>query len=499
MTLSTAGAVATQSLGTVSNQISVVSRNISGANSPGVNAKTALLVTSDNGAAEVAGVGRAANSALFRSLLVANAAQGAAATLSNGLDQIDRFLNISTSSAIDVSNNRSPAAFITQLTGALQAYSASPTNETSAQLALSAAQEVVASLNDATIATQQLRQQADAQIATSVADVNEILAKFQTVNREIVLGSASGADIADALDRRDILLTQLSQQIGITTVTRPNNDMVIYTDSGVTLFETTPRAVTFQTTATLAPGVAGTAIDIDGVRVTGSPASALALRSGALYGLTQLRDVAAPQFQDQLDEIARGLIVAFAETDQTGGGAPALPGLFTYAGAGATPGPALIPGLAGQIVVNANVDPAYGGVLTRLRDGGISNPGNPAYVYNASGGAGYAGRLIELANASGAPQAFDPAAGLGASGSLNGFSADSIGWLAAQRQQAGKATSYQDAMVTQTTQALSNATGVNLDDQMSQMLALENSYQASAKLLETINALFSTLFNAIRA
>jgi flagellar hook-associated protein 1 len=33
---------------------------------------------------------------------------------------------------------------------------------------------------------------------------------------------------------------------------------------------------------------------------------------------------------------------------------------------------------------------------------------------------------------------------------------------------------------------------------MSQMLALENSYQASAKLLETVNSMFDSLFAAIR-
>ena len=36
--------------------------------------------------------------------------------------------------------------------------------------------------------------------------------------------------------------------------------------------------------------------------------------------------------------------------------------------------------------VNASVDPAQGGDPTLLRDGGIS--GNPAYVYNATGGSG---------------------------------------------------------------------------------------------------------------
>jgi len=45
MNLSSAGAIANQSLGAVSNQISVVSRNISGVNTPGYSAKTALLST----------------------------------------------------------------------------------------------------------------------------------------------------------------------------------------------------------------------------------------------------------------------------------------------------------------------------------------------------------------------------------------------------------------------------------------------------------------------
>ncbi len=33
--------------------------------------------------------------------------------------------------------------------------------------------------------------------------------------------------------------------MGISTITRAGNDMVIYTDGGATLFETTPRTVTF--------------------------------------------------------------------------------------------------------------------------------------------------------------------------------------------------------------------------------------------------------------
>ena len=52
-------------------------------------------------------------------------------------------------------------------------------------------------------------------------------------------------------------------------------------------------------------------------------------------------------------------------------------------------------------------------------------------------------------------------------------------------------------MLTRAAQALSNASGVNLDDEMAHMLSLENAYQASAKLLSTANAMFASLFAAI--
>jgi flagellar hook-associated protein 1 FlgK len=45
--------------------------------------------------------------------------------------------------------------------------------------------------------------------------------------------------------------------------------------------------------------------------------------------------------------------------------------------------------------------------------------------------------------------------------------------------------------------ALSNAVGVNLDNEYAQQLQLEQSYQASSKLLNVVNTLYKTLFDAI--
>ena len=130
-----------------------------------------------------------------------------------------------------------------------------------------------------------------------------------------------------------------------------------------------------------------------------------------------------------------------------------------------------------------------------MRDGGIS--GNAAYVYNTQGLSGFTDRLLELSDAASVKQNFDSSAQLDTSTTLNGFAAASVGWIGALRQNITRETTYQGAIVSQSTQALSNATGVNLDDQMAHMLTLENAYQVSAKLLQTINTIYDELFAAI--
>ncbi len=493
MTLSIAGMIANTSLGTISKEIGILSRNVSNANTPGYSARIAQTSTGSVGSAEVDSVTRATNPALFRSQLEATSGGAQSSVVNDGLARIAQLLNTDGNGA-----GSSPSSFIGKLSSALQLYDASPADTTTATGVVTAAKDLANSLNSATTLVQGVRQDADQKIAGSVANINSILSKFEDVNNQIVSGTGQKADVTDLLDQRDTLLTQLSSEIGIRTVVRPNNDMMIYTDSGVTLFETTPRSVTFQANPALSAGAAGNAVYVDGVQVTGKSDFATSIHSGNLAGLTQLRDNIAPAYQSQLDEIARGLVSAFSESDQTGAGAPPLPGLFTYPGATGVPGATVIPGLAGQIQVNANVDPSQGGDPTRIRDGGISNPGNPAYNYNSSGGTLFTGRIQQLIASLSTAQSFDPNAGLSANASLTDFATLSDGWLAAQKQQANSANTYQQAMLSQSTEALSNAVGVNLDSQMAKMLDLENSYQATAKLLATINSLYTSLFSAIR-
>jgi flagellar hook-associated protein 1 FlgK len=264
----------------------------------------------------------------------------------------------------------------------------------------------------------------------------------------------------------------------------------------VTLFQDTARTVSFTPTPTLVDGANGGAVTVNGVPITGAN-SPMPIHSGALAGYATIRDTLAPEYQAQLDQVAGGLINAFAESDQSATPTlPSLPGLFTTAGATSLPPMSAPTGLAAAIEVNPSVDPSQGGNPNRLRDGGISDPGNPAYTYNTTGAASYTGRIQELVGEISATQSFDPSAGLDSSASLTDYANASVSWLQAQNQQASAASSYQNAVATQAASALSNATGVNLDAEMTNMLNLENSYASTAKLLTTVTSMFTALLQA---
>src|ERR1700677_1702245 len=503
MTLSSAYNIINSAFAVTAAQSATIARNITNASTPGYSREIANVVDNPYGGADVASITREANSALLDQVNSSTSESASQSAISVGLATLAQTVSDSataTSASGATQSGASPSAMLANLQSALSTYAADPSNESVGQAVVSAASDLTTSLNNGAAAVQQVREQADAGIATSVASINSLLNQFTQVNATIVSGLQSGANISAAQDSEDSILTQLSQQVGISTTTNTNGSVSIYTDSGVALFQDGPRTLTFTPSPTLTAGTNGNQVMVDGIPITGASAP-MAVQSGALAGLTQLRDVVAPEYQVQLDQISSGLISAFSETDQTGGTAPSLPGLFTFPGGDTTGLPltaSQITGLSSQIEVNPSVEPSQGGDIDLLRDGGISDPGNPAYTYNTTGSAGYSSRIQQMVSAIGATQTFDPTAGLGASDSLSDYANNSVGWLQGQNQQASDAASYQSSIVSQATSALSNATGVNMDTEMTNMLNIENSYTTSAHLLTTVNAMFSAMLSAVQ-
>ncbi|MCP3387223.1 flagellar hook-associated protein FlgK [Bradyrhizobium sp. CCGB12] len=471
-------------------QSSTISRNIAGANATGYSRKIAVLDNLPGTGVYVAAIQRAASGGLFTNVLTATSASAKQGVIYDGLQKI------AASTVDDPELEQSPTAQLTKLKQALQQYANSTDNATLAQAAVTSAKDMVANLNQATKTVQSVREGADADMATSVANINQLLAQFDKVNTAIVKGTISGDDVTDYLDQRDTIVSKLSQEVGVSMSLRANGDAALYTDSGVVLFDKTARTVSFAATNVYTPGTTGNAVYIDGVPVTGAN-SVMPIKTGKLAGLAELRDNATVTYQSQLDEIARGLIDAFKESDQSA--TPTLadrPGLFTYPGAPAMPASATISvGLAGTISIAASVDPAAGGNPNLLRDGAIS--GNAAFNYNTTGNAGFSARLQQLIIEMDAPQPFAVAAQAKPSGSVIEFASSSASWIESQRKTADDSVQYQNTLLDRSTAALSNVNGVNMDDEMSLMLQVERTYSASSKIISTVDEMLQSLLAAV--
>jgi flagellar hook-associated protein 1 FlgK len=139
------------------------------------------------------------------------------------------------------------------------------------------------------------------------------------------------------------------------------------------------------------------------------------------------------------------------------------------------------------------MDSSVGGSASVLRDGGAGGPG---YVAN-TGGASYSGLLIRYSQNLDKPIAFDPAAGAGSNARVLTYSTNAISSFEAARKDASDAADNKNALMTRTTQALSNSTGVNIDEEMSMLLDLEHSYQASARMISTVDQMLGALLDAV--
>lgn len=475
-------------------QSSTVSNNIANANNANYTRRQATLSTSLAGA-QVVQIARAQEPRLQQQFLTTTSQDSAQQRLLQGLEDIKATIGGN-------DNETSPSTYLAALQSALQNYATSPTSTTAANSAITAATDVVTSLNNATNSVQGIRASADQEIASSVATLNNLLSQFKVANDAVKSSNSGTNEQASAMDTRDSLLQQISQIVGVTTVTRSGNDMAIYTSDGTPLFDTVARTVSFTPTSTYVAGSTGNNIYIDGTPLsagTGSQTTA----QGSLQALLQIRDTVAPTYQSQLDEIAKGLVNIFSETDQVTGAV--APGLFTWApssGTAYTPtSDSVIPsttspniaGIAGTISVNPLFVTSQGGNPNYLRDGGANGSD---FVVNTTGSSGYSTQLDAYATAMDTDMTFDPLTGVATTASIMEFAANSIGWVENYRSGASSAAENTSAAQSRSSEAYSNETGVNLDEELSLLMDIEQSYKAGTKILSAVDEMLQALLQA---
>ena len=471
-----------------SGQSSVVSQNVTSANDENYTRKQVSVLSNLDGTARLAAVTRSSEKGLLDAMLQSSSDASLSSTSLGVLQTLSATVG-------DVQSDGSLAWSIDQLKRSLQSYASDPANTTLANQVVTSAKTVAQSLNDASATVQKVRSDAETGIATSVNTINDLLNQFQKLDAQISGGGIDSTQLTSAQDSRDAILKKLSSEIGIRTTLRSDGSMAIYSDGGVTLYDRSARGVSFSPTPNMGAGTQGQQVFADGVPITGN-SSPMASKSGKLVGLAQIRDVVAPTYQSQLDEVARTLITSFSEKDQSNPATlPDATGLFSFSGSPTLPPPAITSGLASQIAVNTAFDRTSGGNPLLLRDGGANGA---SYLYNSSNVSGFQSRLNGLLGSLDQQQNFSALSQLNTSDSVVGFATQSAGWLEGLRSAASDKSTASQATMNRSKDALLRTSGVNLDQEMATMLSLEQSYQASAKVMTTVNQMYTSLTDMVR-
>lgn len=360
-----------------------------------------------------------------------------------------------------------------------------PDSEARLAQVLSSAQSLAGGLNRASEAVQAERLAADASIARQVDALNTGLRQIADLNARIVALGSQGRGIPALEDQRQKAIDGIAEIVPLRVIPRDGGRVAIYTAGGTSLLEETPREVGFAPVNFITPDMTIASAALKGLTVEGRPVAATGefagFGGGTLSAAFDLRDLIGPEAQARLDSFARDLLERFSEPtlDPT---TPATdPGLFTDRGSAFNPGDEL--GLAGRLELSSLVDPTQGGDLRRLRDGlGATIPGDTgtadliyAYADALENRRTPSSPAITAAERS----AFALAGDLS---SLFGVDADT-----AARDQ-GFAASRQAAL-----EALELERGVDTDQELQQLLLIEQSYAANARVVQTIDGLIDEL------
>jgi len=618
MGINQALSAALSGIGVTQQAISVISGNIANSNTPGYvdeTAKQSELGTGGTAGTSVVsdGINRNLNTLLQSQLWTETSGGKYADTLDSLYQQLQSVYGTpGASSSFDAIYNN----FAT----ALQSLSTTPSSYSNQSEVITAAQGLAQNLNSMTTSIQQLRTQAEAGIANDVTTANGLLANIAQINTKLEgVGSSPDATAAMLEDQRDQDITQLSQLMNVNVVHGANNQIALYTGTGLQLVNAGQASVmTFGDAGTLSAEAVWSAtpsLDGAGTITLTAPGGATmdmisdgAISSGEIGAYLQMRDTVLPQAQTQLDEFANQMSQALSNqtvsgTAVTSGGlngfkvdvGSMVPGnsmQFTYTDSGNvqhtvtvvdTPAGMSLPQTAspanannstigidfsaGVSAVAARLSLAFGSnvqfsnpsgtqlqilntsgagsvvnamsatsTMTSLTSG---NPQLPVFVdganpitgaLTATGGSqttGLAGRITVnpalvnspsslvaysptttagdgtrpnflLSQASTGAFTFSATTGIGtASTPYTGTLSQYLSQVVTVQAQAANAASNlkqgQDTVVTALQQRFNDQAGVNINTELSNLIALQNAYAANARVMSTIKSMMSTL------
>lgn len=464
--ISTAFNIATGALEADQAALNVIANNTANVNTSGYTLETPTWRENDavslNGISTGAGVSMTGpqsqrSRVLEQAMQQQTQAVNATSARLTALDQMQAMFSGAASAGTDTSAASGIGSDLSNLFGAFAALEGSPAESAARQQVLSAAEALASDLNGAATQLQSQRQSLNEEAGGVVAQANALLTNIAQLNVQIE-STCPKEDAGTLEDQRQQDLTQLSQLIGIRTVTTENNGLTVTTAGGALLVS---QGQVFAMTSGQSGGVTHF-YDSTGSDITSDLAS-----GGELGGMLTARDQDIPQAEGELDTLAYSIATAVnaqnaAGSDENGNAGAAIFGLPATATA-------------------ANPAGSAAGISVTMTD--------PSEIAAAAAGAGTADNANAIALADLENQAV--VSGRSATEFYSGF-VTALGNVASEVSTENTA---QQAALTQLQNQIGSLSGVDLNDEAAQLEALEQSYQAASKLFTTLAAVMTAALN----
>jgi len=443
---------------TTQEAISVAGHNIANVNTPGYSRQQVTLsenVPQDGSPGQI-GTGVQATSIkrsydLFveAQLFLSGSQVGEFTASSNALAQLEPLFGDA--------NNQGIGASLNDFFSALQDVATNPSDLSARTVFLSKATALAGQFNQSAAALTAAQQSIDSQIGQTITDVNRLTSQIAGLNTQIAAAESSGQQANDLRDERGVALANLGTQINISSIEDARGQVTVFTGNGQVLVD---KERTYQLVGV--PDLSNNGLLDVRYNAGGGSTTSLTpvIQSGQLKGLLDVRDQTIPSLRGSFDTLASELVTQVNQQHRLGFGLDGSTNQDFFVPTGTT---------AGTMAV----------ALTNLRQiaaasTAIGVPGNNANALTLAG----------LRSTTFAP--------LG-NVTFQDYYSTIAGSFGSASQGVQRNLQAQQILHDQLTSQRGSVSGVSMDEELSNLLQYQRSFEAASRMITTADQLLQDI------
>ncbi len=442
---------ATSGLDSIERQLATLSQNVANASTPNYVRETTPVTSVDSaggpGGVRTGGAVREIDVQLQANSFAAVATEAGNKVASDALSGID-------AASGTPGSGQDLASLVGNLQDTFSTLDANPSDQTQQAVVLGAANSLAQGINSLSGSLVQARQKAQDSLADGMTTANSALGAIGKLSDQIIAAKSQGQSTAGLEDDRDTQMKTLATLTGARFIQQSSGDVQVI--AGNTILPTRSTSGPFAIAGSNITASSGTAVPA--LMMNGTPVTNLGGEMGANLNL---RDNTIPGMQSTLDGFTQTLATSFKNANM-----PLL-----------TDSNNNIPAALG-FSASVQVSPAFQSQPSKLRDGGTGptlQSGDNTNVQNVL-------NTVFAPTTSGA--------GSMATTVVAGF--------AQQATQAATEATSSTALRTGLDSRLAARSGVSVDTELAQMVALQTAYAANAKVVTAVQSMWQQLLQAVQ-